>query len=145
MWNRASVAEAVVVSEYCGYIGNTISRSTPWAIIPPTTSPSGGVPDCVLYPARAIAIATCRSTDRGPLLLLALRAFLGRLLFGDVAGVLERRRLLGVQLDVARPLSRGVGLGEDRLDRALGDARLAVDAVVRVDVEHLLVHVEALH
>ena len=32
-WNSTSVAEAVVVAEYCGYIGSTISRSTPCPII----------------------------------------------------------------------------------------------------------------
>src|SRR5829696_4081578 len=80
-----------------------------------------------------------------PLLLLTAGPLLRGLLFGDVAGVLEGGRLLGVQLHVAGPLGRGVGLGEDGLDRALGDARLAVDAVVRVDVQHHLVLVEALH
>ena len=32
-WKNTSVAEAVVVAEYCGYIGSTISRSTPLPIM----------------------------------------------------------------------------------------------------------------
>src|SRR5262245_33934094 len=82
------------------------------------------------------------------LFLLAVRPFLGGLLFGDVggsAGGLQRGGPLRVELDVARPLGRGVRLGVDGLDRALRDARLAVDAVLRVDVEHHLVLVEALY
>ena len=51
---------------------------------------------------------------------------------------------VGVQRRVARPLRRHVGLGEDRLDRAFRHARLAVDAVDRVDVQHHVVLVEAL-
>src|SRR4030095_16615423 len=81
-------------------------------------------------------------------LLLAVRPFLGGLLLGDVggtAGGLQRGGALRVELDVARPLCRRVRLREDRLDRALRDARLAVDAVFRVDVEHHLVLVEALY
>ena len=31
-WKRASRAEAVVVAEYCGYIGSTIKRVHPWAM-----------------------------------------------------------------------------------------------------------------
>src|SRR5262249_29959256 len=58
--------------------------------------------------------------------------------------VLQRGGLLGVQRREAGPLGRHVGLGEDGLDGALRHARLAVDAVGRVDVEHLLVLVEAL-
>src|SRR5262245_30531876 len=78
------------------------------------------------------------------LLLLALGAFLGVLLLGDVAlaALLEGGGALGVELGEAGPLGGDVGLGEDGLDRALGDAGLAVDAVRRVDVQHLLVLVE---
>ena len=36
------------------------------------------------------------------------------------------------------PLGRQLVLGEDRVDRAGGDAGVAVDALVGVDVEHLL-------
>ena len=54
-------------------------------------------------------------------LLLALRAFLGVALFGDVAfaAVLEGGGALGVERREAGPLGRHVGLGEDGLDRAL--------------------------
>ncbi len=50
---------------------------------------------------------------------------------------LPRKGLLEVNLvlfNVARPLGRDVGVGEDRLDRTLGLARTSVDALVRVDV-----------
>ena len=53
-------------------------------------------------------------------------------------------RPLGIESDVVLPLRRNGAVVEDRLDRALRDARLAVDAVVRVDVEHLLPFVEAI-
>src|SRR5262245_29729902 len=62
-----------------------------------------------------------------------------------MAGVFEFGAFIRVDLHVVGPLCRQVGLRENGLDRALGDARLAVDAVVGIDVEHLLVHVEALH
>src|SRR5262245_48239693 len=70
------------------------------------------------------------------LLLLALGPFLGVLLLGDVAltALLEGGRALGVELGEAGPLGGDVGLGENGLDRALGHAGLAVDAVRRVDV-----------
>ena len=45
--NSTSVADAVVVAEYCGYIGSTISRSTPSWIIAATTSPTAGLPTCM--------------------------------------------------------------------------------------------------
>src|SRR5262245_14288892 len=79
------------------------------------------------------------------LFLLTLRPFLGRLLLGDVAGIFQGGGALRVELDVAGPLGRAVGLDEDRLDRALGHACFAVDAVIRINVEHLLVLVETLH
>ena len=52
--------------------------------------------------------------------------------------------LLGVQRREVLPLVGQVVLVEDRLDRALRDAGLAVDALVRVDVEHLGPFVEAI-
>src|ERR1044071_7733832 len=72
-----------------------------------------------------------RTTHEPASLLLALRAFLGVLLLGDVAlaGVLQGGGAFGVELGEARPLAWDVGFGEDGLDRALGDARLAVDAI----------------
>src|SRR5437764_1284868 len=39
--------EAVVVAEYCGYIGSTIRRSTPCSISSCSTSASGGLPICM--------------------------------------------------------------------------------------------------
>ena len=40
---------------------------------------------------------------------------------------------------------RKVVFVEDRFDRTLGDAGFAVDALIRMDVEHLLAFVEAFH
>src|SRR5262249_48471478 len=66
-----------------------------------------------------------------------LPAFLrdGRTAFGAV----------GVQLDVVSPFLGDRGFVVDRLDGAFGDARLAVQAIHRVDVQHLLAFVEAVH
>src|SRR5438067_5880820 len=85
-------------------------------------------------------------THYSPSGFLALGPFLSGLLLGDAAtGLLQGGGALGVQRGEAGPLAGDVGLGEDGLDRALGNARLAVDAVGRVDVEHLLILVEALY
>src|SRR5262249_39377904 len=54
------------------------------------------------------------------------------------------RTLFGVQLLELLPLVGKVVLVEDRLDRALRDARLAVDALLGVDVEHLRPFIEAI-
>src|SRR5258708_6744113 len=54
-------------------------------------------------------------------------------------------RALGVEGVVGLPFLRDGGFVEDRLNRAFRHAGLAVDAVVRVDVQHLLALVEALH
>src|SRR5688572_27230677 len=63
-----------------------------------------------------------------------------RALAGDV-GPLHRE--VGVELE---PLLRlGIGVGKDRLGRALGLAHAAVDALVGVDDEHVLALVEAIH
>src|SRR5690349_19247292 len=79
------------------------------------------------------------------LLLLALGPFLGVLLLGDLAAaVLEGRGALGVLRREAGPLGRDVRFGKDRLDGALRHARLAVDAVDRIDPQHHVVLVEAL-
>ena len=51
---------------------------------------------------------------------------------------------LGVEFLEILPIGREVVLVEHRLDRALRDARLAVDALVGVDVHHLVPFVEAL-
>src|ERR1700677_415110 len=81
------------------------------------------------------------------LLLLAGGAFLRIGLFGDmaVAGRLDRGALLGVHRRIARPLCRHVGLGEDRLDRALRHARFTIDAISWIDVQHHVVLVKAFH
>ena len=50
---------------------------------------------------------------------------------------------LGVQCREVLPFGRQVVFVEDCLDRTLGHARLAVDAFVGVDVEHLVPFVEA--
>src|SRR5690349_20606049 len=75
--------------------------------------------------------AGARRSALRALLLLALGAFLRVLLLGDVAltALLEGGRALGVELGEADPLGGDVGLGENGLDRALGHAGLAVDAV----------------
>src|SRR5262249_39312753 len=83
---------------------------------------------------------------RGGSLLLALGAFLVRPLLGDAAaGLLQRRGTLGVERRETGPLAGHVRLGVDGLDRALRHAGFTIDAVGRVDVEHLLVLVEAFH
>src|ERR1051325_1178361 len=56
----------------------------------------------------------------------------------------DRRRALRVERDVRRPFARHIGIGEDRLHGAFRDARLAIDAVARIDAEHRTVLVEAL-
>ena len=45
---------------------------------------------------------------------------------------------LGVQRDVTMPLLRNTVFLEDGLDRTLGNAGIAIDAVVGVDIEDLL-------
>src|SRR5262249_59924368 len=62
-----------------------------------------------------------------------------------VARIVQSRGFLRVERRVVRPLWRHVGFGEDRLDRAFGHARLAIDAIIRVDPKHHVVLVEALH
>src|SRR5262249_4910698 len=54
-------------------------------------------------------------------------------------------RALGIEGDVVPPFLRDGSFVEDRLDRAFRHAGLAVDAVVRIDVQHLFALVEALH
>src|SRR5581483_4220919 len=68
------------------------------------------------------------------------------LLFADVAAALAQGfGPLPVQREERLPLGRHVHGVEDRLHRALGDARPAVDALVGVDVQHLVVLVEAVY
>src|SRR6516162_10117342 len=79
------------------------------------------------------------------LLLLAGWPFLRVRLLGDMASFLEGSRLLGVHWGVVGPLTGDVGLGEDRFHGTFGHTRLAVYAIVRIDIEHHVVLVEALH
>ncbi len=65
------------------------------------------------------------------------------LLFGDHFAI-ARFCFGGVQLDVALPFVGDVVLMEDGFDGALGNACLAVDTLLGVDVEHLIAFVEAL-
>src|SRR5262245_48604503 len=53
-------------------------------------------------------------------------------------------RHLGVELDELLPLLRHFPLWEDSLHRALDSALVAVDAIIRADVQHLLAFVEAI-
>src|SRR3989338_3112196 len=83
-----------------------------------------------------------RGPVEGPLRGSARRAgsgLRGRL---DARIVLEE---LLVQLGEVLPLVRDLVLGEDRLHRAHGLARAAVDALVRMDIEHGLALVDAVH
>src|SRR5579871_2627301 len=87
-------------------------------------------------------------TNRPLALLLALRAFLRVFLFGDVrlaALRLQLGTLIGINLRPLGPLRGDVGLGEDRFHRAFRHARFTVDAVLRIDVKHLVVLVKAFH
>src|SRR5438876_16052 len=64
----------------------------------------------------------------------------------DLAGAARRADLLeevDVDLVVVLPLVRDVVLIEDRLDRAHRLARAAVDAFIRMDVEHPVALVDA--
>lgn len=52
--------------------------------------------------------------------------------------------LLGVHLREVGPLGGNIGLGEDRLHRALGNTGIAVDARFRIDVQHIIIEVKSL-
>jgi hypothetical protein len=56
----------------------------------------------------------------------------------------QTRHSLGVELNKLRPLSRDVPVGEDRRDRTLGHAPIAVDALLRINIELHLVLVKAI-
>jgi len=75
-------------------------------------------------------------TNREQLVLLH-RLFL----FGDDRAL---RGEFFVEFCVRFPFFREVVFMEDRLDGAFGDARFAVDAFIRVDVQHLLAFIETL-
>jgi len=55
------------------------------------------------------------------------------------------RRHFGVQFDVVLPLVRHIVFMENGLDRALGDARFAIDALIRMNVENRFSLIEAFH
>lgn len=65
-----------------------------------------------------------------------------RLLLGDHFGIFG---LLSVELQVRCPLRRQIVLVEDCLDGAFGNAGFAVNALFRMDVQHLLAFVETFH
>src|SRR5690349_8109556 len=64
------------------------------------------------------------------------RSLLRNGLEGDLGACLAAV-VLGVDLRVLRPLGRKLVLGKAGVDRAGLDAGVAVDALVRIDVEHL--------
>src|SRR5207253_1546266 len=70
------------------------------------------------------------------------RASPGRM--GLLALVSESAAFDSVLFDVRLPLGRDVGVDEDGGDRALGLAEAAVDALVRIDDEHLIHLVDAI-
>src|SRR5262249_5852610 len=122
-----------------GLRGDAVSR-TPKGL----ASRNASWEDRSRYAGRSGQCRTKASCATASLLLLAFRALLGVLLFRYcLATRLQLRRLLGVELGEAAPLSGHVGFRENGFDRALGYAGLAVDAINRVDVEHLLPLVEA--
>src|SRR5262245_29777188 len=89
--------------------------------------------------ARRLRSSRCKSTRSS-----ACRSLFWRLTFADVrARCFQRGRSLRVELHELRPPRRHVGVVEDRLDRAFGYARFAVDAIVGVDIQHHVVLIEA--
>jgi hypothetical protein len=52
--------------------------------------------------------------------------------------------LLGIQSGEVFPFLRKVVLVENRFDRALRNTGLAVDALIRMDIEHLCAFIEAI-
>ena len=61
---RASVAEAVVVAEYCGYIGKTIRRSTPWPDqVADDHVATDGLPTCMPKRDGHVGEAACCSSS----------------------------------------------------------------------------------
>ena len=76
----------------------------------------------------------------------ARRTFLWLLSFRD-RSVPRRSQRCGsvlVQCDVVLPLRGYIDIGINRLDRAFRQARFAVDARARIDVEHRLILKEAI-
>lgn len=56
-----------------------------------------------------------------------------------------RRRHFSIQLRVRLPLVRQIIFMKDRLDRTLWHTSFTIDALFRMDVEHLFAFIEALH
>src|SRR5262245_17468625 len=95
-------------------------------------------------PASMGAYFSASSARQKLLLVLDLRPFLrvggsGLALDDRLPGLRE----LGVERDPVALLRRHVVLGEDRLDRALGDAQRAIDAFPGVDHQHVRALAEA--
>ena len=61
----------------------------------------------------------------------------GELLIGDLLG------LDGVLLDEVLPVGRNIRIHKDRVDRALWFAQTTVDALVWVDIDHVIAFVDA--
>src|SRR5512139_1960521 len=105
---------------------------------PPRIACSSGVSSTQLLPLAGVRVEELREL----LGLVLERLGIGRrrALARDVRPLL---RVLGIQLE---PLLRlGVGIGHDRLGRALGLAHPAIDALVGMDDEHVGALVEAVH
>ena len=52
-------------------------------------------------------------------------------------------RLVRVHLRKVGPLGRNIGFGEDRLNRTLRNAGIAVDARLRIDVQHIVIKMKS--
>src|SRR5262245_27302377 len=101
----------------------------------------------------SVAVSHARTGGSAPARLgrevLLVLAFLAL----ELVGVLGRRALPGdvgpgvriVAIELEPALGRGLGVGQDRVDRALGLAHAAVDALVGMDHQHVVALVEAIH
>jgi hypothetical protein len=80
-------------------------------------------------------------------MLFPLATLVARLAFESVFLLVDHRALgclLCVESGEVFPFLREVVLVEDRLDRALRNTGLAVDALIRMDIEHLCPFIEAI-
>jgi hypothetical protein len=62
-----------------------------------------------------------------------------------VPACLEHRHSIGIQLDELCPLLGDIRLVEDRVNRAFRNTCVAVNAIVWINVKHLLVVIKTLH